>query len=205
MNKILIFLFFCFICSFCFSQNIDTIYISPEPPSTNDNIIFISQVTGDGIDLDTSYWQINDNNIHITMKYYETGLAVINTIIDTIYLGTLQSGSYTLYFSDTIFDSGVASSTDADTILFDVNPNSINSRNHNAINIYPNPVNRGVVFIDSEGNSGDILKVEILNQHGAVISQFYENKIFINDLSNGTFILKIYYLEGVVTKKIIKL
>jgi len=187
------------------AQNIDTLYIVPENPTNTEDVIFISHVSGNGIALDTSYWQISNNNIYVTMKFYETGLTVVHTVTDSINFGNFPSGNYTVYFSDTIFKTDIATSVDADTLFFDVNTNSIENTNYEFIKAFPNPISNGFIYIDSKRKLTPISKIEIINNQGLVVLKTNKNKILVDTLPSGIFILKVYYIDSVIAKKIIKI
>ena len=70
--------------------------------------------------------------------------------------------------------------------------------------MYPNPVNNKL-FIKSK--SEDLIKVEIYSVFGNLVKSTTKNlnEINVEDLSSGLYLIKIFTLEGSISKKLIKI
>ncbi|MDL2262869.1 T9SS type A sorting domain-containing protein [Bacteroidales bacterium OttesenSCG-928-I21] len=72
----------------------------------------------------------------------------------------------------------------------------------NNFEIYPNPV-ESTIYLQSENNN--IKSVSLINIGGQILKEFYTNisKIDVTDLPAGVYLLKVYYDNTYVTKKIV--
>jgi Secretion system C-terminal sorting domain/Domain of unknown function DUF11 len=82
------------------------------------------------------------------------------------------------------------------------NPLSNDQFDNENVSVYPNPVSDVVYFKTIE----EVSKVEIYDMSGRILSSnsILENKLDVNNLQSGNYILKIYTQNGIVTNKIIK-
>ena len=82
------------------------------------------------------------------------------------------------------------------------NPLSNDQFDNENVSVYPNPVSDVVYFKTIE----EVSKVEIYDMSGRILSSnsILENKLDVNNLQSGNYILKIYSQNGIVTSKIIK-
>ena len=79
-------------------------------------------------------------------------------------------------------------------------------KKENLINIYPNPINDGFMFINYDINEIKINSVSIVNILGEVIIVLKDDfdAINANSFSDGIYLLKFDTTKGIITKKIIR-
>ena len=144
--------------------------------------------------------------------YTGPGIFPVVTIIkDTINIGALPQGNYTLNY--TVFISGSYSvCAPYDTIIsthtFYAGPNSLKElNNENEFQISPNPV-KDYFKIKSVDNKTVFKKAEILNILGDKVLEIndpsFNTNIDLSSLPNGLYLLSLYTEKNSLIKKIIK-
>jgi hypothetical protein len=150
--------------------------------------------------------------INLVSCYTGPGIFPVVTIIkDTINIGALPQGNYTLNY--TVFISGSYSvCAPYDTILsthtFNAGPNSLKElNNENEFQISPNPV-KDYFKIKSDDNKAVFKKAEILNILGDKVLEIndpsFNTNIDLSSLPNGLYLLSLYTEKNSLIKKIIK-
>ena len=84
-----------------------------------------------------------------------------------------------------------------------LNSNSIKENStQSKISIHPNPVSN---FINLKLNGLASSRIQIVDLKGSVVKSFENSlkKVDVSELKNGTYFLKVYSNEGIITKKII--
>lgn len=192
---------------------IDSLKIIPSNPTINDSIKIISFTTfpNGACTLKYSSFNTNGNEIVINATHFEGGLTVICNSIDTITIGKLDTGAYTLYYNLSV-DTNLAI-FDTDTLFFVVqNPTNVFSTfiETTAIKIYPNP-NMGEFIIEMNILKVQDVEITLFNITGQVIysedlKQFkgvYSKRITTKGLSTGVYQLQIKTGYGEVNKKVV--
>ncbi|HBD25805.1 leucine-rich repeat domain-containing protein [Flavobacterium sp.] len=114
----------------------------------------------------------------------------------TLTIGSTFSNSAYIYFD---YNAPIVTNN-YETIIqaLGVNNNETGSK----ILIYPNPVN-DMLFFNTEEN---VIKVDVYDTTGRILSSnsVNDNKLNINDLQTGNYILKVYTENGITNAKIIK-
>ncbi|HAD33630.1 MAG TPA: hypothetical protein DCF44_03905 [Chitinophagaceae bacterium] len=178
----------------------------------NTKIITKYNCSSNAVKIGHSYTIDYDHNIISLISCY-TGpgiLPVITTIKDTINIGLLPQGNYSLNY--TVFiSSSYSTCAPYDTITnnysFYVGPNSI--REHTYDNKYilsPNPVNNQFKILTTDNST--ITKIEVCNILGDKVFEINEpllnSNIDISFLPKGLYLLSLYTDKNKFTKKIIK-
>jgi hypothetical protein len=77
---------------------------------------------------------------------------------------------------------------------------SINENEQLNISLYPNPAS-SILTIESDEK---IIQTQIFNMLGEMVQTETMNSFFINELSKGVYLIKIYTSNGVVTNRFVK-
>lgn len=176
------------------SGYIDSLYILPQNPINNTpvSVVCESYFTSGDCAMVSSKVDFNDKTIDVEAIHIVGPLTYICHSIDTIEIGTLQPGDYTLIYhlQDSLWGGGVNETID--TLYFSVQPTSIQEYGDlTFFNIFPNPVS-------------EILTINLLhNQPGFYIiydsfgKQIQANQISdINTQVNLSHVAKgVFYVE----------
>ena len=192
---------------------IDSLKIIPSNSTTNDSIKIISFTQFPVADCFLKYSSLNINGkeIVINATHFEGGWTVMCNSIDTITIGKLDTGAYTLYYNLSV-DTNLAI-FDTDTLLFVVqNPTDVFSTSveTTAIKIYPNP-NTDEFIIEMNILKVQDVEITLFNITGQVIysenlKRFkgaYFKRINTKELSTGVYQLQIRTGYGEVNKKVV--
>lgn len=182
------------------AQSIDSIVVIPSNPNTSDTIkvIVYSNSPYSYCDLDSFQYYNNNNEIFVTIFTHLGDLSSPCYSVDTLTLGTMNSGTYTL-FLDLSLSSIVY---DSDSVIFTVQlSNGIKALERKSQNYFPNPVNDWLTIPLIPNITGSIT-IEILDILGKVI--FSENqtvtydtlRINITDIKNGNYLFKLTFHDG---------
>lgn len=113
------------------------------------------------------------------------------------YAWNAEQGSGTFSIDNVVFNGEASVTTKLGAVNFDLNSN---------FNIYPNPTNDGVVYIENK-NAMDLTKIEVLDVLGNIVSTNSpktETKVKLNlsDMPNGNYFVRMYSGNMISTKKI---
>ncbi|MBW8051820.1 MAG: T9SS type A sorting domain-containing protein, partial [Cytophagales bacterium] len=192
---------------------IDSLKIIPSNPTTNDSIKIISFTLFPygACTLKNSSFNINNKEIVINATHFEGGWPAICNSVDTITIGKLDTGAYTLYYNLSV-DTNLAV-FDTDTLFFVVqNPTDVISTpvETTAIKIYPNP-NTDEFIIEMNILKVQDVEITLFNIAGQVIYNenlkrfkgLYFKRINTKGLSTGVYQLQIKTGYGEVNKKVV--
>jgi hypothetical protein len=187
---------------------IDSLKIIPTNPTTNENIKLICYTTFSSGACELNDYSVNIQNAEITvMTNYTVGdnTAICHSV-DTLTIGTLDSGNYKLTTSLTV--NLLNAIFDTDTINFTVdNVLSVSETElDNDINIYPNPfANELQIKVNTTKN---LTSLEIYSATGTKIKQVkfnHSERINVSDLTNGIYLIVLTDKNGNrYTRKMIK-
>ena len=185
---------------------IDSLKIIPSNPTTNDSIKIIGFTVfpvGDCF-LKNYYLNINDKKIVINATHFEGGWTVMCNSIDTITIGKLDTGAYTLYYELSV-DTNLAI-FDTDTLFFVVqNPADVFDLSYETsqIKVYPNPANKNIRIEIAKGIVVKTIKLHDLN--GKLIKTFLSTNTLLNisGIAKGQYMLSIETNNKIIREKII--
>ncbi|NNC86394.1 MAG: T9SS type A sorting domain-containing protein [Bacteroidia bacterium] len=187
---------------------IQNIVVIPSQPTINDSIyaIITTSFSSGPCNQVTQYVTILGNSINVQSGHNLGPLTYICTSIDTVAIGFLSAGLYTL--NANINASGAMAS---DSIQFVViNPTSVYDLHFNQVKLYPNPANE---CIKIESNSKNPIKQisifdfsgrEVLNTDVTLVSTEKEEILIdIADISNGIYYLQLSFKNEKIFKNLI--
>ena len=73
------------------------------------------------------------------------------------------------------------------------------TEDHLNVNLYPNPT-KDWLYIETEY----FTKAEVYSLQGKLLAETFSNKIDLQDLNNGVYVVKVYLENRVLTSKILK-
>jgi len=148
------------------------------------------------------------NTIHLTSCYFYSPIfPVVRTLTNTVNVGILYQGNYTLSYIAYVSYDGT-NCTPSDTIIFPsipfyVGPNSINEfKIEQSIQIAPNPFKDNFKLICDDPNL-IVRSALIFNSMGQKVKEIFEPKLnseINTDLSQGIYFLEIS--SGIKSKRI---
>jgi hypothetical protein len=172
-----------------FSQVVTNLVIRPLNPGSTDQISTSANVYFGtySCEFKTSSVTINGDTIRVIAKHQVSFLSLTCNATDTIIVGQLQPGSYTLIFYLNEYQSTSPWIYDIDTLKFNVNlATNINSYSKTKISaiLHPNPAT-SIFYIDLNESSDKIIYADIYNMYGQIIiSQKRVDEKTLFDLSN---------------------
>ena len=193
--------------SFSFTANsqccpyINNIEIIPANPTTTDNVKIVTTVTtpNQGMFIHSSH-SLNGNTINVEACYYSGLLTATQTFYDTLNIGVLSAGSYTVDFvayqaSDTICNYTDSMTTNSNFIVTE-ETNTITPISNNIGCIYPNPSN-GTFKIDlpEKSNPSHIL---IHSISGKIAHRGIFKEEMSLSLEPGTYFIELFENESVI-------
>jgi len=189
---------------------IDSLKIVPSNPTINDSIKIINFTSfpNDACFLKNSYLNINGKEIVINATHFEGGFTVICNSIDTIIIGKLDTGAYTLYYNLSV-DTNTAI-FDTDTLFFVVqNPTDVFGFLYETsqIQIHPNPFTYETKIKYNLPDNTTDAALTIYNIVGEKIEVYKLNDkngeliIDASNLSQGLYILYIKNNQGFISNK----
>ena len=141
----------------------------------------------------------SDSTLGIT---YEWGFTEINTGVETILSDTnryalmphIDINTY-WYWVDTYFDNSCITRSyySGPPIPTEITEDHLN------VNLYPNPT-KDWLYIETEY----FTKAEVYSLQGKLLAETFSNKIDLQDLNNGVYVVKVYLENRVLTSKILK-
>jgi len=208
MDKKLLILFFFLLCSKAYTSSIDSLKIIPNNPTSQDEVMIICKyvLPQSSCKLDSFTFSISNNEINIDADH-SMGSAMFPCYnsSDTISLGNLAIGNYTLRYILFAYSGSVFYDSDTANINFTVTENSgIDDKKgvHQNISIYPNPV-QTELFIDAIPIGSEY---RIINSVGAEVKKgAYEgNSIPVSDFGQGIYFIQIQTSERLYQAKFVK-
>jgi len=181
-----------------FSQDIDSIKILPSLPSIHDSILFATYskpFSGD-CSYELKLDSIKNNKVYISGKYDSNGKCLTTGANDTINLGLLSIGTYTIDYS--FIDTHGFIQTKVFSINFTVAESTGLNNAHfkKKINIFPNPC-KTYLNINLSSDLSKKIFVQLFNSIGQLefenYIQIYSSGLTI-DVSNykkGIYLLRI--------------
>jgi hypothetical protein len=209
-RSVVLLLFLC-ISSGLFAQlpNIQSLFIIPSNPTTQDIVKVVAETVfpSGGCELTWSTNNILNGTIDVYAQHTLGMMTYICTSIDTITLGTLESGDYNLLYhlSCTPFPTG----SDLDSIYFTVQTyTGWETKNPQLpFTLYPNPVH-DIVTIQWTNNTSDaeIVVVDMQGREQArLASNLGQAEMDISHLAKGVYFIRLITEVGSVSQKLIRL
>lgn len=200
-----------------YSQGNLSIEIQPSNPVINDDIKLFTHVyfTSVGNYIDHQLTWIDNNNLYVELYYTSGGQQMPTQFIDSMPLGQLPEGLYTiiadLKTGDGSNDFNFYTKQDSDTITFRVNE-SLGLEGFNEkmnFSMFPNPANSNITIKTKE----IIKEIIIMNSLGEIMLRTKLNKIEglgsitidLSDLAKGMYTCLLRTKDGVASEKIVKL
>ncbi len=185
-------------CQFALCQEIDSLKIIPSSPTTFDSVLFatFSEPFSGDCSYELKLDSTSSNKIYISGKYDSNGKCLTDGANDTINLGKLPVGAYTIYFS--FIDTYDLIDTDELTLEFNVSQytglNKIEQKKK--INVYPNPCNSFLTI----SNLSAISELRLIRLFSSTGQQLMEKHIYNSDseitIDMSCFDIGLFYLIG---------
>ena len=195
----------------------DSLKIIPSNPSPNDNISLVS-FTNLGLSpafLDSSEVSNQNNQIDVDLYYWVGNFMADFVRVDTIVLGYLNAGSYSLGAYAYSYMTGVPDyNSDTAYISFLVSRDDVGLKDENNfknLKIYPNPATNQLIF--SLKDNSNSIQLEIIDITGKKVKAKnysnlgngeFKNSIDISDLKRGLYFCRFSNGNKQVTRKIVK-
>ncbi len=202
----------CFFATVSFAQypSLGSAEVIPSNPTTNDEVFLATYVTTayQGSYLGSAV-SVSNNIIFVESCYFEGVSASPSTYYDTISLGFLNSGIYSLEY--TIFGSTSTSSCDyLNDVQYDITFSveqytALSEIPVNQISIYPNPATSGTLHIISSNKMETIKLFDTRGQLHYMCSETPtdDHVIKTTGLTNGLYYLELSFAdEGRIRKPI---
>lgn len=195
-----------FILTFLLSPNlkaqipaIDSLRIIPECPTTTDSVKVISFTTfpSGGCAMSANSVTAHETTLAVFATHTLGPLTYICSSADTLAIGLLGTGTYTLYYH--LIDELTPSIThDIDTLVFTVQSASAIENNYiseQKITAYPNP-SSATITIELKSESTDLKYVDLYSLLGQKIKSLKTEKSLItfdvSGLNDGIYIISVY-------------
>ncbi|MFK7808464.1 MAG: T9SS type A sorting domain-containing protein, partial [Saprospiraceae bacterium] len=187
------------------------VYITPENPSATDSTYLITNVTtpNQGAYFGYEIIEMPDNNIRVEACYFEGFFTALQSFYDSINLGVLSDGNYTIDFvAFSSVNDLTCMPTDSNTVEvnFEVGGTSsaddVFQSTDISVSCFPNPVSSDIVRVVSEQL---IESVEVFDAYGNVLLE--KANLFSKDLSIdvGSFASGIYFIQvGSAENKVVR-
>jgi hypothetical protein len=207
----------------CFSQGNLSIEITPENPIINDDIYLKTDVYFNNVGSYVSHnvnWQ--GQNMIATLYYHEGGQSSPTFFRDSISLGELQEGTYSiiarLMVNTSAYGNGDPqnfSLADTDTIVFRVEEElgiMYEIIDDASINLFPNPANNKLNFQLTDNSSSITLNVfDIAGKKIKTVKYInqgngeFNHSVDISNLSEGVYFCKFSNGKKKITRKFVKI
>jgi hypothetical protein len=178
------------------------IVVLPENPTASSFIKLVIPVSASSQPLISTGidFEVNSFTINAKACYFIGIFSSPITIRDTLVLGTVPAGYYTLNFTINPYQEADCKRTDSVVTVFDF---GVKGASPLEALVYPNPA-RNVLFINHYGLT--VQSIKLLDIQGRMIAQYpvLTKNLDISGLAKGVYLLRIFADEGVVLKKIIK-
>ncbi len=204
MKKILLFsIFYFFHFSSVFAQccpYLGDISIIPDNPTSSDSIFLLTNVStpNQGSYLGYDIFELPDHTILVEACYWEGAATAPQTFVDTINLGILPAGTYSVIFKAILSnESATCNPIDSNSVQINLELSGSNPTKEisNAFEIrcFPNPVTQNLLYLQSKQT---IKAIEITNAIGLHVfrkDDFADKHIEINmtGFANGIYFAKI--------------
>ncbi|MBA2613367.1 MAG: T9SS type A sorting domain-containing protein [Bacteroidetes bacterium] len=193
------------------AQNgISNLTITPSNPNSTSQVKAIANCVFGGMNciFKGSTVAINNDTITVVAKHQVGFFMALCYATDTITIGQLSLGNYTLIFHLKEFNYN--GTYDIDTLNFTVSaPTDLSShiRTNHVSNIYPNPIN-DILNVDIDILSSNNSKLQILNNLGQIVREEKikdaKSQINLSQLQRGIYTLKVFIENEYKTFKVIK-
>jgi hypothetical protein len=198
----------------CFSQNIKAVTVIPSNPTSTNNIKIFTHVefTSNAISVSSTTTQAG-NVINLNRCYSLGFLTIMDQVKDTLHLGTLAPGVYTVNYNGAITNSNTTCSSPAQTftssLTFTVlsTPSGIHEKVIDEVQVsaYPNPF-QNEVWIDLKNNS-ESFGVKVYDCLGNLVyeekNHFSSERIDLSNLTDGTYSFEVISKNSVAKRIII--
>lgn len=203
-------LFSCF-SSGLFAQlpNIQNLFIIPSNPTTHDTVKVVAETVfpSGGCELTWSTYGILNGTIDVYAQHTLGMATYICTSIDTLTLGTLESGNYNLLYHLSCMP--YPPNSDLDSIYFTVQTYTgwETKKPQPSFTLYPNP-SHNIVNIQLPDNTNDA-EIIVTDMQGReqlkLLSKSGQAEIDISNLAKGVYFIRLYNEAGSVSQKLIRL
>lgn len=170
------------------------IEVIPAVPSTTDNVKIVTTVTtpNQGAYISSSF-VVNGNTIHIDACYFSGFLTATQTYYDTLVIGMLNAGVYTIDLTayqstDLICDFADTNTASATFTVLD-QTNEITPIEHQIGRIYPNPTSGS--FVLELPDETMITQIRIRTISGKLVYQEPYTKEISADFESGMYIIEL--------------
>jgi hypothetical protein len=180
------------------AQTIQNFTITPSNPTTTSNIRFITQVQFGSNVTGSNVAMVQNGNVFDLNRCYSLGaLTVIDVRKDTLNIGLLPAGVYTVHYNGALTNSNSTCSPPGQTftssLTFTVlsTPSGIKENNSDLmqVSVYPNPFNDDV-WISMQNNSNDF-GIKVYDNLGTLVyeeeSHFSSERIDLSSLTTGVY------------------
>jgi hypothetical protein len=188
---------------------VDPIEMIPVSPSTTDSIYVVTNVTTPNAGAYLGYTIIDlGSTIRIEACYFSGMLTVLQSYTDTINLGVKPAGTYNIEF--VAYQSGnditcdYSDSNEVAATITVVDLSGMDESANNAIQVYPNPVDQGLIYVNSK-NETESIRYLLINALGQTVLEGSITNSGSIDVSNysGVFYLSVFTASGIETRKIL--
>jgi hypothetical protein len=187
---------------------VDPIEILPASPFDTDSIYVATSVTTPNMGAYLGYEIIDQGSTkRIEACYYSGMLTALQTYKDTINLGLLTGGTYSIVFvAYQTDDAGQCIPTDSNIVSSTVNVIStlvVDEGSENSILLYPNPVQGDFLYV--ENHSGNEIPFRIVNVLGETVLQGTTGnagEINVSEL-HGVFFITLFQEQTILTRQVL--
>lgn len=195
------FLSLCFIAESQCCPYINSIEIIPASPTTTDNIKVVTTVTtpNQGAFIYSTH-TVNGNTIDIEACYYSGLLTSPQTFYDTLNIGLLSAGTYTVDLTAYQSFDTICNYTDTNTSVMNFTVidqiSEISSINNNIGQLYPNPSSGPFTIELPDGVIATNLCIQSIT--GEVVHQgVFTNELSVN-LEPGIYLVQLFHNQTIL-------
>ncbi|MEL6987203.1 MAG: T9SS type A sorting domain-containing protein [Bacteroidota bacterium] len=151
---------------------------------------------------DLIYFDATDN-VYGKELWVSDGTNAGTIMLSDLYSGPESSSPEILLFNEKgFYFSAILEGMGRELLFYNFNTNSLNgNRNSISLNVYPNPTS---TYLNIESDN-IFIKASIYDLSGRFINSFHTSKISIDNLPNGSYLIKIDFENQTVLKTFIKL
>lgn len=205
--------------SFLWSQTIDSVQIFPQNPTTADSVFVITSVTMPNTGGYLGY-QMSEIGQTILVQgcYYDGGMSIQETYIDTINLGLFSEGTYTINYTAYVSSSSI--SCDPIDSLFNQSDFTVSTAlmidEKNAdpkIRVYPVPLSSAVANLELRLIKRSEVKIDLMDSQGRLVRSFEKSilesgnhnlSLDFSGITPGLYVVKLKINEQEYNERIIK-
>ncbi len=195
------FLSLCFIAESQCCPYINSIEIIPASPTTADNIKVVTTVTtpNQGTFINSTH-TVNGNTIDIEACYYSGLLTSLQTFYDTLNIGLLSAGIYTVNLTAYESFDTICNYTDTSTSVMNFTVidqiSEISSINNNIGQLYPNPTSGSFIIELPDEVIATNLCIQSIT--GEVVHQgVFTNELSVN-LESGIYLVQLFHNQTIL-------